>query len=49
MVMVFTLVSAAQEWLNTKWDAVKKYQDAEASRKQQELEEEERVRLYNVT
>lgn len=45
MVMVFTLVSSAQEWLNEKWDEVKKQQEEEVLRKQKEEEEAERVGL----
>lgn len=43
MVMIFTLVSSAQEWLNVKWDDIKKRQDEEKLRKEKELEELERV------
>lgn len=43
MVMIFTLVSAAGEWLNVKWDELKKFREEEESRKQKELEEAERV------
>lgn len=43
MVMIFTLVSAAQEWLNVKWDEIKKERDEASTRKQKEDEEEERV------
>ncbi|KAF2885529.1 hypothetical protein ILUMI_20679 [Ignelater luminosus] len=39
MVMIFTLVSSAQEWLNVKWDDIKKRQDEEKLRKEKELEE----------
>lgn len=45
MVMVFTLVSAAQEWLGNLSDELKNQKD-EVERKKKELEEEaERVRL----
>lgn len=43
MVMVFTLVSTAQEWLNEKWDEIKKQKDEEVSKKLKEEEEAERV------
>lgn len=43
MVMVFTLVSAAQEWLNVKWDEIKKHKTEEAQRLREEEEEAERV------
>lgn len=43
MVMIFTLVSAAQEWLNVKWDEMKKTREEEVLRKQKEEEEAERV------
>lgn len=44
MVMVFTLVSAAQEWLNVQWDRIKLQRDEFAARKLIEEEEAERVR-----
>lgn len=47
MVMVFTLVSSAQEWLNEKWDEIKKQKDEEVSRKLKEEEEAERVNLLH--
>lgn len=43
MVMIFTLVSSAQEWLNEKWDEIKKQRDEEVLKKQKEEEEAERV------
>lgn len=46
MVVIFTLVSAAQEWLNSKWDDIKNFQDEEKVRKEKELEELERVIIY---
>lgn len=47
MVMVFTLVSSAQEWLNEKWDEIKKQKEDEVLKKRKEEEEAERVRsLY---
>ncbi|XP_017787303.1 PREDICTED: RWD domain-containing protein 1 [Nicrophorus vespilloides] len=45
MVMVFTLVSTAQEWLNVKWDEHKKYVEEEKYRKEKEEEEAERQRF----
>jgi len=45
MVMIFTLVSSAQEWLNIKWDEFKKNKDEELSRKLKEEEEEEQKRF----
>lgn len=48
MVMIFTLVSAAQEWLNVKWDEMKKFREEEESKRLKELEELERVCLYGV-
>lgn len=47
MVMVFTLVSSAQEWLNEKWDDIKKQRDEAVLRKQKEDEEAERVKFYS--
>lgn len=44
MVMIFTLVSAAQEWLNVQWDKHKKVLDDEVERKKNEIEEAERKR-----
>nr|CAI5828196.1 unnamed protein product [Callosobruchus analis] len=45
MVMVFTLVSTAQEWLNEKWEAMKKDKDEMAARKLKEEEEAEMKRF----
>lgn len=45
MVMVFTLVSSAQEWLNVKWDEFKKKLDEETERKLKEEEEAEQVNI----
>ncbi|XP_064214130.1 RWD domain-containing protein 1 [Tribolium castaneum] len=45
MVMIFTLVSSAQEWLNVRWEGVKKERDEEAARKLREEEEAERKRF----
>lgn len=45
MVMVFTLVSAAQEWLNVQWDKIKLRKEASAAQKQLEEEEAERKRF----
>ncbi|KRT86049.1 hypothetical protein AMK59_2397 [Oryctes borbonicus] len=45
MVMVFTLVSSAQEWLNVKWDEIRKKRDEEKVRRVQEEEEAERKRF----
>lgn len=44
MVMVFTLVSAAQEWLNVQWDKIKLKREETAAQKLKEEEEAERVR-----
>lgn len=44
MVMVFTLVSAAQEWLNVQWDKIKLKREESAAQKLREEEEAERVR-----
>ena len=43
MVMIFTLVSSAQEWLNVRFEEVKKTRDEETARKLKEEEEAERV------
>ncbi|XP_063982462.1 RWD domain-containing protein 1 isoform X1 [Diachasmimorpha longicaudata] len=45
MVMVFTLVSAAQEWLNVQWDNIKLQRTEKAARKLIEEEEAERKRF----
>ncbi|KAE8747126.1 hypothetical protein FOCC_FOCC006124 [Frankliniella occidentalis] len=44
-VMIFTLVSAAQEWLSTNWDNAKRSQDEERDRKIREEEDAERKRF----
>jgi hypothetical protein len=46
--MIFTLVSSAQEWLNTKWDEIRKTRDEYALQKEEEAEEAERVCLFDV-
>lgn len=43
MVMVFTLVSAGQEWLNVRWEEMRNERDESLLRKQEEEEEAERV------
>ncbi|XP_046419135.1 RWD domain-containing protein 1 [Neodiprion pinetum] len=45
MVMVFTLVSAAQEWLNVQWDKIKMHREESAALKLKEEEEAERKRF----
>lgn len=45
MVMGFTLVSAAQEWLNVQWDKIKLKRKETAAQKRKEEEEAERVRV----
>lgn len=44
MVMVFTLVSTAQEWLNVQWDKIKLKREENAAQKLKEEEEAERVK-----
>lgn len=44
-VMIFTLVSSAQEWLNTKWDEIRKRREEHAILKEKEAEEAERRRF----
>lgn len=46
--MIFTLVSSAQEWLNTKWDEVKKMREENERRREQEIEEAERVLILST-
>lgn len=43
MVMIFTLVSAAQEWQNVKWEEIKINREQEIAKKLKEEEEAERV------
>lgn len=43
--MVFTLVSAGQEWLNVKWEKIRREREEALSRKQKEDEEAERVSI----
>lgn len=43
MVMVFTLVSAGQEWLNEKWDNIKKEREEIVQAKLKADEEAEQV------
>ncbi|KAK4881890.1 hypothetical protein RN001_005209 [Aquatica leii] len=45
MVMVFTLVSLAQEWVNVKWDEVKKQREDEKMKMDLEREELERKKF----
>jgi len=45
MVMVFTLVSAAQEWLNVQWDRIKLHREESAAKIMIEEEEAERKRF----
>ncbi|XP_033344341.1 RWD domain-containing protein 1 [Bombus vosnesenskii] len=45
MVMVFTLVSAAQEWLNVQWDKIKLKREESAAQKLREEEEAERKKF----
>ncbi|KAG7190949.1 hypothetical protein KM043_007000 [Ampulex compressa] len=45
MVMVFTLVSAAQEWLNVQWDKIKLKREERAAEKLRAEEEAERKRF----
>ena len=43
MVMVFTVVSAAMEWLGSKWEAVKDAREQREKEKKEAIEAEERV------
>ncbi|CAK9795909.1 RWD domain-containing protein 1 [Anthophora plagiata] len=45
MVMVFTLVSAAKEWLNVQWDRIKFKREESAAKKLKEEEEAERKKF----
>lgn len=46
MVMVFTLVSAGQEWLNEKWDSIKKDREEQILAKKKADEEAEQVIFF---
>ena len=46
--MVFTLVSAAQEWLSMSWDNAKKSAEDEKEKRLREEEEAEQVGLENT-
>ena len=46
MVMVFTVVSAAMEWLGSKWEAVKEAREEREKEKKERIEAEERVSCY---
>lgn len=41
--MIFTLVSAGQEWLNVRWENLSKEREDHLARKREEEEEAERV------
>lgn len=43
MVMIFTLVSAGQEWLNVRWDTIKKEREEQVLAKKRAEEEAEQV------
>jgi len=45
MVMGFTIISAALEWLGSKWEAIQEEEKEQAERKKQEEEEAEKRRL----
>lgn len=45
MVMIFTIVSAAQEWLNLRWEEIHKEQEEATAKKLKEEEEAERKRF----
>jgi len=45
MEMIFTLVSTAQEWINVRWDEIKKEEDMESQKKLQEQEELEKKEI----
>lgn len=48
MVMVFTLVSAGQEWLNVRWDAIKKEREEQILAKKKAEEEAELVKSIYI-
>ena len=45
MVMGFTIISAALEWLGSKWESIQEEEKEQAERKKQEEEEAEKVRI----
>jgi hypothetical protein len=45
MAMIFTIVSAAQEWMSTRWDTRVKRAEEEAERRLAEVEEAERTKF----
>lgn len=45
MVMIFTLVSTAQEWLNVRWEDFRNKREEHLAQKLQEEEEAERVKI----
>lgn len=45
MVMIFTLVSAAQEWLNVRWEDFRNKREEHLAQKLEEEEEAERVKI----
>ncbi len=44
MVMVFTVVSAAMEWIGSRWEQMQKNRQEAEEKRKEELEAEERVR-----
>nr|CAG4638781.1 EOG090X0F6V [Cyclestheria hislopi] len=48
MVMIFTLVSAANEWLNNEWDNELKRQEEEEEQRKIELEEAEKRKFHGT-
>lgn len=48
MVMVFTLVSAANEWLNEEWDSEVKRLEEEAEQRAREAEESEQKKFHGT-
>nr|CAG4646625.1 EOG090X0F6V [Macrothrix elegans] len=48
MVMVFSIVSAANEWLNNEWDDELKRREEEAERKVREAEEAEKHKFHGT-
>nr|CAG4643545.1 EOG090X0F6V [Ilyocryptus agilis] len=48
MVMIFSIISKANEWLNNEWDAELKHREEEAERKVLEAEEAEKNRFLGT-
>ena len=48
MVMGFTIISAALEWLGSKWESIQEEEKERAERQKQEEEDAEKVIFYHT-